>query len=368
MALMGCGGLGAGAAAPNEVEHVQAPVHPLRRHPRHPVSWLDNRGFLNAPDNANTGLTQLGARQYDPTLGRFASLDPLFEATDDQQLAGYAYAAGNPITNSDPSGLAVCMPEVGCGGVKSVEEAVTKHKKRYPKKYDSVDEITGKSINGTNGYTYYTDQSTEPVYASNRVPEGVPLAKGWGAPKKKTFLGALFSGDWREAINQLLSPCDPDVSCGVFAGAEGPLGWGEGRGLGSGLSQAASDLASKRRTTGRIFGSDGTVLRSDITSGSGALQERVHEILESSPNIRPLMNAGDKFWSEEHVETQYAAWMRDGGVTDAHVYINQDYICGGPHGCQLAVRAILPRGSTLTVHYPGMSEPRVFKGVARVDP
>jgi RHS repeat-associated protein len=69
------------------------------------VSWLDNRGFLNAPDNTNTGLTQLGARQYDPTLGRFTSLDPLFEATDDQQLAGYAYAANNPITNSDPTGL-----------------------------------------------------------------------------------------------------------------------------------------------------------------------------------------------------------------------------------------------------------------------
>ncbi|MFJ8104610.1 polymorphic toxin-type HINT domain-containing protein [Streptomyces sp. NPDC096132] len=69
------------------------------------VSWLDNRGFLNAPDNANTGLTQLGARQYDPTLGRFVSLDPIFAATDDQQLAGYAYARSNPITNSDPSGL-----------------------------------------------------------------------------------------------------------------------------------------------------------------------------------------------------------------------------------------------------------------------
>ncbi|MFE0733103.1 DddA-like double-stranded DNA deaminase toxin [Streptomyces antibioticus] len=69
------------------------------------VTWPDNRGFLNAPDNANTGLTQLGARQYDPTLGRFVSLDPIFEATDDQQLAGYTYAAANPITHSDPSGL-----------------------------------------------------------------------------------------------------------------------------------------------------------------------------------------------------------------------------------------------------------------------
>ncbi|MFF8196494.1 hypothetical protein ACF05L_37805 [Streptomyces bobili] len=50
------------------------------------ASWIDNRGFLNAPDNTNTGLTQLGARQYDPTLGRFVSLDPLFLATDDRQL------------------------------------------------------------------------------------------------------------------------------------------------------------------------------------------------------------------------------------------------------------------------------------------
>ncbi|MFM9707854.1 RHS repeat domain-containing protein [Streptomyces galilaeus] len=69
------------------------------------ASWIDNRGFLNAPDNTNTGLTQIGARQYDPTLGRFISLDPLFLATDDQQIAGYAYSAGNPITYSDPTGL-----------------------------------------------------------------------------------------------------------------------------------------------------------------------------------------------------------------------------------------------------------------------
>lgn len=110
------------------------------------------------------------------------------------------------------------------------------------------------------------------------------------------------------------------------------------------------------------------MLRPDVTSGSGPLQRKVHEILDSSPNIRPLMNKNDKFWSEEHVETQFAAWMRGNKVTNADVYINQDYICGGPHGCQLAVRAILPRGSTMTVHYPGMSEPRVFKGVARIDP
>ncbi|WBO64310.1 polymorphic toxin-type HINT domain-containing protein [Streptomyces camelliae] len=69
------------------------------------VTWSDNRGFLNAPTDTNTALSIIGARQYDPTTGRFISLDPLFEATDPQQMAGYAYAGANPVTNSDPTGM-----------------------------------------------------------------------------------------------------------------------------------------------------------------------------------------------------------------------------------------------------------------------
>ncbi|MFC4885494.1 polymorphic toxin-type HINT domain-containing protein [Streptomyces beijiangensis] len=69
------------------------------------VTWTDSRGFLNAPNNTNTGLTLLGIREYDPTLGRFISLDPLFEATDDQLLNGYSYTSNNPIGQSDPTGL-----------------------------------------------------------------------------------------------------------------------------------------------------------------------------------------------------------------------------------------------------------------------
>ncbi|WP_280668855.1 MULTISPECIES: polymorphic toxin-type HINT domain-containing protein [unclassified Kitasatospora] len=68
-------------------------------------NWLDDRGFLNAPNDTTTGLTALGARQYDPNTGAFISLDPLFEATDTQQLNGYTYAANNPIGASDPTGL-----------------------------------------------------------------------------------------------------------------------------------------------------------------------------------------------------------------------------------------------------------------------
>jgi RHS repeat-associated protein len=69
------------------------------------VTWADNRTFLNKVTDTSTGLTDIGARWYDPTTGRFQTLDPVFEATDTLALNGYGYAGGNPITYSDPTGL-----------------------------------------------------------------------------------------------------------------------------------------------------------------------------------------------------------------------------------------------------------------------
>lgn len=49
----------------------------------------------------------LGARQYDPVLGRFLSVDPLLVDDDLRQYNGYQYAGQDPITYSDPSGEAL---------------------------------------------------------------------------------------------------------------------------------------------------------------------------------------------------------------------------------------------------------------------
>jgi RHS repeat-associated protein len=66
--------------------------------------WPDARGFLNAPADTTTGLTHLGAREYDPTIGRFISVDPELDLSDPTQWNAYGYANGNPTTLSDPSG------------------------------------------------------------------------------------------------------------------------------------------------------------------------------------------------------------------------------------------------------------------------
>ncbi|MDA8321949.1 MAG: sugar-binding protein [Actinomycetota bacterium] len=70
-----------------------------------PATWPDTNAFLGDPTATGTGLDLIGARAYDPATGRFISADPLQETASPQQLNGYAYAADNPVTTSDPTGL-----------------------------------------------------------------------------------------------------------------------------------------------------------------------------------------------------------------------------------------------------------------------
>lgn len=59
-------------------------------------------GYLGAEQDAETGFCYLKQRYYDPGTARFLSPDPLRSAG----LPEYAYALGDPLTFSDPGGLA----------------------------------------------------------------------------------------------------------------------------------------------------------------------------------------------------------------------------------------------------------------------
>ncbi|SEG91398.1 RHS repeat-associated core domain-containing protein [Thermomonospora echinospora] len=65
-----------------------------------------DKGFVGGTKDTTTGLTHLGAREYDPSIGRFVSVDPVFAGGDPTTWNGFGYAANNPIDNSDPDGLA----------------------------------------------------------------------------------------------------------------------------------------------------------------------------------------------------------------------------------------------------------------------
>lgn len=63
--------------------------------------------------DTETGLNHVGAREYDPTTGRFLTVDPVLAPDDHESLNGYAYANSTPVTASDPTGL---RPDGMCGG------------------------------------------------------------------------------------------------------------------------------------------------------------------------------------------------------------------------------------------------------------
>ncbi|MFD7288270.1 polymorphic toxin-type HINT domain-containing protein [Streptomyces sp. NPDC059863] len=87
-----------------------------------PKTWPGTRGFVGGTDDTKTtGLTHLGAREYDPAIGRFISVDPLLVTSDPESLGGYSYAHNTPLTHSDPSGLmdpggTVCGITFACTG------------------------------------------------------------------------------------------------------------------------------------------------------------------------------------------------------------------------------------------------------------
>ena len=67
-------------------------------------TWPGDRGFMNKVQDTS-GLTQVGARYYDAKIGRFVSVDPVFETSSPQQWGAYSYADNNPVSYWDPTGL-----------------------------------------------------------------------------------------------------------------------------------------------------------------------------------------------------------------------------------------------------------------------
>lgn len=68
------------------------------------TALVTDRGWLQKTKDT-TGLVDLGARYYDPALGRFLSPDPLNVQVTAQSANAYAYSNNNPVTFTEPTGL-----------------------------------------------------------------------------------------------------------------------------------------------------------------------------------------------------------------------------------------------------------------------
>jgi RHS repeat-associated protein len=72
-------------------------------------AWSSGHTFLNDDQAATSGTVTIGARTYDPVIGKFLSVDAVLAPMNPQQNNGYSYAANDPVTLADPTGLDPAM-------------------------------------------------------------------------------------------------------------------------------------------------------------------------------------------------------------------------------------------------------------------
>ncbi len=71
-------------------------VHRRKVHPygeprgQKPLLWPGQRGFVGGNIDDSAGLVHLGAREYDPVIDTFISVDPVIEPMQPAQLEPYA--------------------------------------------------------------------------------------------------------------------------------------------------------------------------------------------------------------------------------------------------------------------------------------
>lgn len=151
-----------------------------------PGAWPGDNGYVGGTIDPATSLENLGAREYDPALGRFLSSDAVLEAADPKEMGGYAYAGNNPVTHSDPSGdmLYDDVTGLGFGNVKGLNDYYHKNKKQITKILASQ----RRSYNIYYHSTYYRMQSSPEyirAYAHSLQSVYDALSKANYPPKPK---------------------------------------------------------------------------------------------------------------------------------------------------------------------------------------
>ncbi|MFG2960805.1 RHS repeat-associated core domain-containing protein [Streptomyces sp. NPDC048291] len=342
------------------------------------VAWPDDKGFLGKPTDTSTGLTHLGAREYDPSTGQFISVDPLLTLDQHQSLNGYSYGNNNPVTASDPDGKGACLQDGPCGGIKSIEEIAKKQKAKYPEQYDGIDDTTGQPIgqsttsndNGGGGFTGWLKGAVDTALNYGTSIFTQPEI-WWGAAETGGSLALM--GISTQAAEYGVGLCLSGVGC--FAGAPiaaaGVAGIGVSTfGVKDGIGRIDDGLGTALREADTKSGSGGGVTVSDEEGvdaakaaknkfdkpggTNGALYVEGYDdpvAISSGQQNTPssyIKPPGINDINKEHAETHAVGLMRAKGWSNAHLYIDNSHICGS---CMDRLNRMLPSNATLRVTY-----------------
>jgi RHS repeat-associated protein len=167
------------------------------------------RGFVGGTNDASTGLVHIGARQYDATLGKFLSADPIMSADDPQQWNAYAYGNNSPITFSDPTGEHYCDSHVCRGDPGYVDRCANCIKDSELGGGDKTTYNNGTTaMTGVRGEQYINGI----VYPKlNKAPSAHAVAKKIDAQLKNYRRDQpTYYPPEEDLVNRILAMCDSD--------------------------------------------------------------------------------------------------------------------------------------------------------------
>lgn len=196
-----------------------------------PTNWAGDKGFVGGTIDKTTDLTHLGAREYDPTIGRFISVDPILDLADPQQTHGYTYGNNNPVSFSDATGLRPDGPAGGAG---------------YNDQYDKYGNINDHDssrwfMDSAGGWSYGSQK-----FHSNSAATGGPTITIWSWKAKAQGYG--YKQGWSNNVSKSKPPVNfytkyiaPVLAAVILPD---PEAWGECLGNGSvpGCAEASTDL------------------------------------------------------------------------------------------------------------------------------
>ncbi|MFJ9522460.1 polymorphic toxin-type HINT domain-containing protein [Kitasatospora sp. NPDC101801] len=288
-------------------------------------AWAGDKGYINGTKDNTTGLTNLGARQYQPTTGRFINPDPILDTTDPQQWNGYAYSNNNPINFSDPSGLKLdcgsgfapsCPTDNKLGGQTPGGQDFSTPTFRVWKKKggssigsffsDAVHGFADKGISAVKGGADFVASSATDAYHC--------VGGSWDSCKNVALT--------QLQTNPALSPVGPNMVLGVASDvAEIYEGFSEGR-----AGEASGQLAFLFLQFEGGGGGRG-VKAASTASRSGSIFERVMQFIACKRNSFPagilvlLADGTTKEIDQITTSDQVIATDPESGITEAQPVI-----------------------------------------------
>lgn len=150
-------------------------------------------GFAGGIYDADTGLVRFGARDYDPTVGRWVSKDPA--RFDGGQANLYVYAGNDPVNARDPSGQIPIISNLMCAyEIWKLGDAYDDCHKELKDKLDrsTCIEDDAEALNGAGSFS-----DAEMQCVMRRDPGRWTSALDWCGDQANQSMAAAGGGIWK---------------------------------------------------------------------------------------------------------------------------------------------------------------------------